>query len=112
MIGRHYSNKYHCAHFVADWYKEKLDIEIPIVREFEISFVFWMRRHFTQIPIPEENCLVKMKTRQDAAHVGVFSDFSVYHNYKANDGNGAVCRWPLGIIQRNYKEVTFWRWSE
>jgi hypothetical protein len=112
MIGRHYKKNYHCAHFFADWYRENLGIEIPVINEYSLSFVFWLRRHFTQIDQPEENCLVKMTTPTGGAHVGVFSDFAVWHNYKVNNTNGAVCRDPVGIIQRVYSEVTFWRWSE
>tara|TARA_R110002020_G_scaffold67718_4_gene177634 strand:- start:5876 stop:6217 length:342 start_codon:yes stop_codon:yes gene_type:complete len=111
MIGNHYRNDYHCAHFFAEWYAENLGIHIPIERAFEISFVLWLRRNFVQIEQPEENCLIKMTTPDDRAHVGVYSNFTVWHNYKVTGTNGAVCRDSLGMIQRTYGKVTFWKWN-
>lgn len=111
-IGKHYDYKnYNCAHFFAEWYKEKLGIIIPVVNQFELSFVLWLRRNFRQIDKPVENCLVYMKQR-NLTHVGVFADNGVYHNYKPARANGSVQHWPLGVTKRNYKEVTFWVWSK
>ena len=42
-IGKSYSKPdYNCAHFVAQWYMENLNIEIPVVNEFNLSFVMWL----------------------------------------------------------------------
>lgn len=112
MIGKHYSlTDYHCAHFLADWYEQKLGIKIPVVDEFELSFVRWMRAHFSQVKSPAEHCLVNM-TQRGSRHVGVYADNGVYHNYKAGNKHGAVVHWDLGVIKRNYDEVTYWVWSE
>lgn len=111
MIGKHYSANYNCAHFVAEWYREKLNIEIPNDGHFEMSFVRWMRKRFVKVDKPVENCLVKMK-QHNLAHVGVYADNGVYHNYKPGRSHGAVIHVPLGVIKRNYNEVTYWIWSQ
>ena len=111
MIGAHYRHDFNCAHFVALWYQEKLSIEIPIVNEFELSFVRWMRKHFTKIESPEDNCLVKMQSNNDN-HIGIYSNYGVYHNYKAGNSHGSVIHWDMGVVNRNYKKVTFWQWSQ
>lgn len=111
MIGTHYRDDFNCAHFVAKWYAEKLDIEIPIVDEFEISFVRWMRKHFVKINRPEENCLVTMNQNK-TSHIGVYSDWGVYHNYKAGKALGSVVHWNLGVVKRNYQKVSYWKWLQ
>lgn len=112
MIGKHYREKdYHCAHFLAEWYRVKLGIEIPIVDEFEISFVRWLRRHFIQVSAPVDNCLVNMMSH-GVRHVGVYAEYGVYHNYRANNKHGSVIHWDIGVVNRNYEEVTYWIWSQ
>ena len=112
MIGNHYDQlNYNCAHFVAQWYSEKLNIEIPIVNEFGLSFVRWMRKHFVRINHPEDNCLVYMNVT-NGTHVGVYCNYGVYHNYKIGKAKGAVVHWDMGVINRNYKKVSFWKWSQ
>ena len=112
MIGSHYnSENFNCAHFVAQWYSDKLCIEIPVVDEFELSFVRWMRKHFVKIDKPENDCLVNMQSDNNS-HVGVYSDYGVYHNYKVGKSKGSVVHWELGVVMRNYKKVTFWKWSQ
>lgn len=112
MIGNHYDAiNYNCAHFVAQWYSEKLDIKIPIVNEFGLSFVRWMRKHFIRIDKPEDNCLVDMQTT-NGNHIGVYCDHGVYHNYKIGKAKGSVVHWDMGVVNRNYKKVSFWKWSQ
>ena len=101
-----------CAHFVASWYKDNLGVTIPTTNTFEVSFVLWMRRHFKQIPFPVDGCLVKMKNHSGEAHVGVFTNYLVMHNFKPPNKKGSVCCWTLSAVKFNYKEVTFWRWSK
>ncbi len=111
MIGKHYSIKdYHCAHFLAEWYETRLGVTIPIVGEFEVSFMRWMRKHFTQIDNPVDNCLVYMY-KNKTAHVGVYFDYGVYHNYKPARSAGAVVHWDLGVVKRNFEKVSYWQWS-
>lgn len=110
FVGRHYENeRYNCAHFVADWYRD-LGIDIPTEGVFELSFLVWMRRHFTQVTTPEENTLVLMTTSGNR-HIGVYADYGVYHNYKIGESHGSVVHWDLGVILRTYDEVTYWIWS-
>ncbi len=111
MIGNHYSINYNCAHFVSDWYKEKLNIEIPTEGQFDVSFVRWLRHNFVQVDSPVENCLVRMKNN-GMSHIGVYADNGVYHNYKPKSSHGAVVHWPLGVTQRSYDEVSYWIWSQ
>lgn len=111
MIGRHYRDDYNCGHFVSDFYREKLGIEIPTDNQFDISFVRWLRHNFKQVDKPVENCLVRMNNRR-CNHIGVYADYGVYHNYKANNKHGAVVHWTLGVVKRNYEKVTYWIWSK
>lgn len=111
MIGRHYrKDSYNCAHFVADWYREKLGIEIPTGNVWEMSFIIWLRRNFKQISKPTNNCLVVMEC-YGTRHIGVYADYGVYHNYRVGEHHGSVVQWTLGQIKRNYHEVTYWLWS-
>lgn len=113
MIGRHYKkHSYNCANFVSDWYQEKLGIEIPVINEFGLSFVIWMRRNFIDIDKPENHCLVLMVNDDDTYHVGVYFDHGVYHNFKHGLRHGAVCKWTLGSVRAFYKRVSFHKWSQ
>lgn len=110
MIGKHYDLKhYNCAHFVAEWY-QRLGIEIPKEGVFELSFLVWMRKHFTRVKTPVDNCLVLMTLRGER-HIGVYANYGVYHNYKIGTKHGSVVHWDIGVINRNYDEVTYWVWS-
>ncbi len=110
MIGKHYNRReYNCAHFVADWY-DQLGIEIPRKGVFELSFLVWMRKHFIQVCLPVTNALVLM-TKNGERHIGVYADYGVYHNYRSGTKHGSVVHWDLGVIKRNYDEVTYWVWS-
>lgn len=112
MIGKHYSrDEYNCAHFVAEYYSSKLNIHIPVLNEFELSFVSWLRHNFKQVISPVEHCLVRMKDNK-TSHVGVYADNGVYHNYRTARCKGSVVHWPLGVTKRNYEKVTYWVWSK
>ncbi len=112
MIGKHYSlEHYNCAHFVADYYRDKLNIDIPVTDEFGLSFLRWMRKHFKETNKPNDHDLVYMKTN-NSTHIGVYCGYGVYHNYKVGNSKGSVVHWTLGAIQRNYGKVTFWQWSQ
>ena len=113
MIGRHYDREnYNCAHFVADWFKSRLGIEIPTGNVWELSFAIWLRKHFTEISKPEENCIVLMDLHSGSRHIGVYYNFGVYHNYQAGFAYGSVVHWSTGQIKRTYKKVTYWKWSQ
>lgn len=111
MIGRHYRRDgYNCAHFVADYYREKLNIEIPVVNEFDLSFMRWMRHNFIKSEKPVEHCLVLM-VQDKQSHIGVYADAGVYHNYKPTVALGSVVHSQLGVIKRTYSQVSYWIWS-
>jgi len=108
MIGKHYSrNEYNCAHFVADYYREKLNVEIPVINEFDISFMRWMRQNFVKSDNPVEHCLVLMVEHKQS-HIGIYADSGVYHNYKPSNALGSVVHTQLGAIKRNYSQVSYW----
>lgn len=109
---RYIKNEYNCADFVADWYREKLGVNIPVINEFSRSFVIWMRKNFADIDEPEDNCLVLMVNLDGSYHVGVYYDFGVWHNFKPSIGNGSVCKWTLGSVKHYYKKVSFHKWSK
>lgn len=111
-IGKHYNYEtYNCAHYVSEWYSEKLNIEIPTYNQFDISFVRWLRHNFTEVLKPTDNCIVVMKDEK-VNHIGIYCDYGVYHNYQVRGSNGSVVHWPLGVVKRNYKKVTYWLWSK
>lgn len=113
MIGKNYrKHTYNCANFVSDWYLEKLNIKIPVVNEFDRSFLAWMRKHFEQVDKPNENDLVLMVNRDGSNHIGVYHDYGVIHNYKPTVAHGSVCWNTLGSIRGNYTQVRFYRWSQ
>lgn len=114
MIGKHYSySDYNCAHFVSEWFLVNKGIEIPVINEFGMSFLVWMRRHFTEIKNPKNGCLVYMQLYDDKKHVGVYNDGYVIHNYKASIRScGAVCKVTTGQVEREYKKVSYWQWSK
>lgn len=112
-VGKHYvKDRYNCANFVSEWYRDKLGIEIPVINEFSRSFLVWMRRNFTDITTPENNCLVLMITNEGTYHVGVYESGGVWHNFRPSRGHGAVCKWTLGSIKAHYKRVSFHKWSK
>ena len=113
MIGKHYvKHGYNCANFVADWYSERLNVNIPVINEFDRSFLVWMRKNFTDIPAPEDHCLVLMTNPTGGNHIGVYYDYGVYHNFKPNVGLGSVCKWTLGSINTYYPKVSFHKWLQ
>lgn len=112
-LGKHYDKeRYNCAHFVAEYYRENLNIEIPVVNEFGLSFVAWLRRNFNAITSPENNCLVLMITHDGLYHIGVYYNYGVYHNFKPNKGHGSVCKWTVGSVNTYYSKVSFHKWSQ
>lgn len=113
MIGRSYrKHSYNCANFVSDWYKDKLDIDIPVINEFGRSFVVWMRRNFIDVTQPTENDLVLMVNRDGSYHIGVYHNYGVMHNFKTATSHGSVCWDTMNAIKKTYREVTFHRWSK
>ena len=113
LIGKHYRrDSYNCAGFVADWYREKLNVEIPVVDEFSLSFVKWMRKHFDEITSPQDNCLVLMTGSDGGYHIGVYYDLGVYHNFKPTVGHGSVCKWQMSAVNAYYAKVSFHKWSQ
>lgn len=112
IVGAHYDYyRYNCAHFVADWYNQKLGITIPTDNCFELSFARWLRKHFVQIDKPQDHCIVHMQDVK-LSHVGVYSDYGVYHNWKPTNGKGSVVHSTLTRIRKSYAKVTYWKWSE
>lgn len=112
-VGQHYiKDGYNCANFVSDWYRERLGVEIPVINEFSRSFLVWMRRNFTDVSVPFDNCLVLMVNGDDSYHVGVYHDGGVWHNFKPSVGHGSVCKWTLGSVKAYYKRVSFHKWSK
>lgn len=113
MIGTHYNTEeYNCAHYVCSWYKEKLNIEIPVLNVFELSFVSWLRKHFKPVRRPVNNDLVLMVNFDGSYHIGVYFNNGVNHNFKPTVGLGSVCWHSLNSIKSNYSNVRFFTWSK
>ena len=112
-IGKKYcKTSYNCAHFVSQWYEERLNITIPVVNEFDRSFVKWLRQHFDPVESPENNCLVLMVNNDGSYHIGVYYEYGIYHNFKPVFGHGSVCKWTMGSAKGYYSKVSFHKWSE
>ena len=113
LVGKHYKKHgYNCANFVAEWYEKHLNVNIPIINEFDRSFLVWMRRNFTSIQSPEEHCLVLMVNLDGGYHIGVYHDYGVYHNYKPTIGYGSVCKWTVGSVNTYYSRVSYHKWLQ
>ena len=113
IIGEHYNKSlYNCAHAVASYYERELNITIPVVNEFESSFMRWMAKHFTKIDRPEEHCLVYMTNSDNTTHIGVYANYGVYHNYRYGQGYGAVIHSELSYILSSHKRVSYYKWSK
>ena len=115
LIGKHYKEHgYNCANFVADWYKEKLNIEIPVVNEFDRSFLIWMRRNFDRVNKPEDHCLVLMINLDGSYHVGVYYDHGIYHNFQAKEGkHGSVVKWTSRTVKSYFRNKVYYaKWSQ
>ena len=54
----------------------------------------------------QENCIVLMDLHSGSRHIGVYSNFGVYHNYQAGFAYGSVVHWSTGQIKRTYKAVS------
>ncbi len=112
LIGKRYDKyNYNCAHYVADWYRVKLNIEIPVMNEFDRSFLVWMRRNFTTIIQPTDHCLVLMVEPSGDYHIGVYYKRDVYHNYKPPNKAGSVIKSKLNTVESQYQKVSFHQWS-
>ena len=112
-IGTHYRRDgYNCANFVSDWYRDRLGITIPVVNEFGRSFLVWMRKNFTDISLPEDNCLVLMINLDGSYHVGVYHQGFVHHNFKPSIGLGSVSAWVMSSVTSYYSKVSFHKWSQ
>lgn len=113
LIGKHYKkNGYNCANLVAEWYAKHLGVNIPVIDEFDRSFMVWMRKNFTRIDSPEDHCLVLMTNPTGGNHIGVYYDYGVTHNFKPNTGHGSVCKWTIGSVQSYYPKVSFHKWLQ
>lgn len=115
MIGRHYvKDTYNCAHFVADWYREKLNVDVPTDNVFDRRFVIWLRKHFDQVDgSPMDHDLALMVNTDGTYHIGVYYENGVLHNFQRNiNSNGSVCKWTLGTVMTYYNQVRFYRWSQ
>ena len=113
LVGKHYKKHgYNCANFVAEWYEKHLNVNIPIINEFDRSFLVWMRRNFTDIKSPVEHCLVLMVNLDGGYHIGVYHDYGVYHNYKPTVGYGSVVKWTIGSVNTYYSKVSYHKWLQ
>lgn len=111
-IGRHYNiDNYHCANLVADYYRDKFNVELPVDEAFNVSFTRWMRKHCEPIALPVNDCIVRMR-KDGRTHVGIYTEYGVLHNFKPFYGLGSVVHWPLGVVTRNYDKVEYFKWSE
>lgn len=113
FIGKEYKrNEYNCAHYVADWYRVRKRIEIPVISVFDRSFIVWLRKHFHPVVKPGNDDLVLMVNNDGSYHIGVYFDHGVFHNFEPEYGSGSVCKWTMSSVKKYYKEVRFYKWSE
>lgn len=115
MIGDRYDiDRWNCTHEVSQWYMLNGYphlLKSVQGKDWDISFVRWMRKRFIPVDIPEQGALVLMKNRYSGGlHVGVWDNNMVHHCYQPPGNHpGQTIRSPLGIIKTAHKEITFWR---
>lgn len=95
---------YNCSHVVAEYYRDRLGIELPSgsPAEWGLRFVKWMRARFTQSPHAVQDCLVLMRGK--TLHVGVYDDYMVMHGHTV----GQVIRTPVTLLKPLYQQITYW----
>lgn len=113
FIGKHYTQEYDCASFVAEWFKVRLGITLPDFRGGKLAQVRWLRNNFTPVDKPVDNCIVYMRTITDKMHVGVYYKGNVYHNNGSGKRgtHGAVVASRLSAIKANFNNIRFGVWS-
>lgn len=98
-------DRYNCSHFVAEYYAAR-GITVPsgTRSEWGLRFIRWMRRCFTRVDRPAQDCLVLIKYRGHGSfHVGVYDDGMVTHNHRI----GQVIRTPLTLLRAG-ADISYW----
>lgn len=115
MIGDRYDiEKWNCTHEVAQWYSVNGFDDVlkgVSVKEWDISFVRFMRKKFVPLMSAEQSALVLMTNKYTGGlHVGVWDRGMIHHCYAPPDGSpGQTIRSPIGIVKNAHKNITFWR---
>lgn len=113
MIG--WSHEYNCASYAIDRINEIHGAGIKVGRgtEWQAAFLPYLRRWFTPIDLPNENCLVVMKALDGCLHLGIYRNYLVEHNYKPQCGAGCVIKSDLGTIRCEFnKRVRFYAYNK
>lgn len=109
MIGYNKLNN-NCAHYAINELNRihGLDIKVSNGHEWQASFIPYLREYFTPSKHPVDNCLVVMSQSDDSLHLGVYSNYSVKHNFKPLGAAGCVIISDMGTIRAEYKRVRFY----
>ncbi|MBB5411911.1 hypothetical protein HDG34_005877 [Paraburkholderia sp. HC6.4b] len=105
----YHRERYNCAHYVADYYRETLGIVAPTASagsEWERGFMIWMRQHFVPAIAPVDGALVVMLSRA-GLHVGVYRDWLVWHCNNGPD-SGQVMGSSLSVLRMEYRKIRFY----
>lgn len=106
-----WSKEYNCASWAIERLNElhNLDIKVTLGDEWQSQFIPFMRKLFTPVDRPVDGCLVVMKCIDGTMHLGVYEDYMVRHNYKAQEGCGSLIASDLGTIRSEFnKRIRFY----
>jgi len=100
--------KYNCAHHAINRINEchNTDIHFADGDEWQVSFIRMMRKRFTEVSKPVNNCLVVMTSR-GVFHLGFFTNWMIEHNYNTG-GNGSVILSDIGTINSDFERVRYY----
>lgn len=103
MQNIHYSDNYHCEHFVCDAYQflTKKDISHAMLSgQFALPINL---RQFKKINSPCQYCFVLFRD-ENKAHIGIWLDNAVLHL-----GQDGVVSQSLSVVKQEFKRVDFYQ---
>ena len=105
---------YNCAHHMAKTLNDRVGAEISFSDgdEWQVQFLRKLKRDFTKIRLPVDNCLVVMSDLSGGLHVGVYRNYLVEHNHKSSAAAGSVIMSDLGTIRSQYKRIRYYDYNK
>lgn len=104
---------YNCAHHAIAVINSAVgsNIHFSDGDEWQVEFLRKLKKEFTRIKKPVDNCLVVMNDLTGGFHLGVYNNFQVEHNYNPMTGAGSVVKSDLGTIRTHYKRIRFYDYN-
>lgn len=110
ILSRRYNrNTYNCAHFVVDVWLRITGVDITVIMSDFLRAAtsrtagYGLRQSFTRLPAPVSPCVVLMRRKGTAPHVGVYLYDKVAHITEL--GAHYV---PLDVAARGFTQIRFY----